>query len=329
MKGACEVLPDRRWTTESFDDQSKMSRWTDIVSRHMTEMDVGSERPEAFQASWRQFGLGPLDLNFINASPQHIRRTPVMVSRSASPTYELVFMKQGAMMVRYKTGDEFIPENDFALLRNAESYEFICKAASVAFTAHVSDAWVRQWLPSLEAFSELPSAARQAWGRPLAALFGTIDEAGLDDVVLPREVIADQIGALLGLMSATQGRMVGGHTASLLKRIRAILAERCHEPDLTPEDLAGDAGISRRHLHGLFAKAGSTFGRELIELRLRRAAGYLQDMRYSFLSVGEIAYRVGFNDSSHFARRFKARYGVSPSLFRSCPDSLHRQSSPS
>ena len=32
--------------------------------------------------------------------------------------------------------------------------------------------------------------------------------------------------------------------------------------------------------------------------------------------VTKIAYRVGFKDPSHFTRRFKARFGVSPNEYR-------------
>lgn len=322
MQNVREAPLDRRWTTDAFETHSRMSGWTEIVSRHMTEMDIGSERPDSYYASWRQFGLGALDLNFITAMPQHIRRTPVMVSRGGRASYELVFMKQGSMLVRYRSGDEFVTESDFALLRNAESYEFICPEKSVALTAHVNDDWVRRWLPSLESFSGLPPAVRQAWGRPLVAMFDTINEAGLDDIVLPRGVLADQIGALLGLMTATQGEALKSQHQAMLRRIRAILAERCHESDLDPESLARDVGISKRHLHGLFATAGSTFGRELIELRLMRAARQLRDARYRASSIGEIAYQVGFNDTSHFARRFRGRFGCSPSLYRSRQNDL-------
>ena len=36
----------------------------------------------------------------------------------------------------------------------------------------------------------------------------------------------------------------------------------------------------------------------------------------SFLSIKEIAHRVGLNDESHFVRDFKKAYGVPPSLYR-------------
>lgn len=49
-------------------------------------------------------------------------------------------------------------------------------------------------------------------------------------------------------------------------------------------------------------------------LRMERAKDLLES---SFLSVKEIAYRVGLNDESHFVRDFKSTYGSSPALYRS------------
>jgi AraC-like DNA-binding protein len=34
------------------------------------------------------------------------------------------------------------------------------------------------------------------------------------------------------------------------------------------------------------------------------------------LTICEIAYRRGFNDSAHFSRSFKDRFGLSPGLLR-------------
>jgi transcriptional regulator GlxA family with amidase domain len=54
--------------------------------------------------------------------------------------------------------------------------------------------------------------------------------------------------------------------------------------------------------------------RYLRQLRMERAKDLLES---SFLSVKEIAFRVGLNDESHFVRDFKSTYGYSPALYRS------------
>ena len=51
----------------------------------------------------------------------------------------------------------------------------------------------------------------------------------------------------------------------------------------------------------------------LRSLRMERARYLLET---SFLSVKEIAHRVGLNDESHFVRDFKTAYGMSPALYR-------------
>jgi transcriptional regulator GlxA family with amidase domain len=54
--------------------------------------------------------------------------------------------------------------------------------------------------------------------------------------------------------------------------------------------------------------------RYLRQLRMERAKDLLES---SFLSVKEIAFRVGLNDESHFVRDFKSTYGHSPAHYRS------------
>ena len=58
---------------------------------------------------------------------------------------------------------------------------------------------------------------------------------------------------------------------------------------------------------------GKGFREYLTELRLTDAASLL---RYSELSVTEIAYSVGFCESNYFSNVFKKQYGISPKDYR-------------
>lgn len=305
---------DRRWSTSSFDAPARMAGWNGIVAEHMTELNVTCEDPRSFAADWRQFALDPIELNFISAAPQLVRRTPQMVTRDGEPSYELVHMHRGSMVVREQGHEEFVAEGDFVLLRNAVPYEFECSESSMALTAHVTDSWLRQWLPDPHALRRVESQARMAWGGPLASLLLAISQRGLGDSALPRSVIADQVGSLLHLVAGGAVRQPSRGREATRRRVREVLARRFAEADLSPSDLAGDVGISLRYLHTLFADRGTTFGAELIEMRLQSAAGQLRANRSS--SVSEIAFATGFADSSHFARRFRQRFGTSPSDWR-------------
>jgi AraC family transcriptional regulator, positive regulator of tynA and feaB len=80
--------------------------------------------------------------------------------------------------------------------------------------------------------------------------------------------------------------------------------------------IAQDLGISSRYLHYLFAKSSTTFGRELIRLRVERARELLGDERFADTPIGDVASRCGFAEASHFARCFRASFGFSPSDYR-------------
>jgi AraC family transcriptional regulator, positive regulator of tynA and feaB len=67
---------------------------------------------------------------------------------------------------------------------------------------------------------------------------------------------------------------------------------------------------------GAFADAGTSFGATLMELRLNRARELLDDRRLVRVGIAEIAWRCGFREPSHFARRFRARYGAAPGDYR-------------
>jgi transcriptional regulator GlxA family with amidase domain len=98
-----------------------------------------------------------------------------------------------------------------------------------------------------------------------------------------------------------------------IERLKLDLPSRLRE-DLTAESLAEIAGVSLRTLQRIFRERFDTTPMSwLMEARLLEAARVI---RAGDDPVTKIAYRVGFKDPSHFTRRFKARFGVSPNEYR-------------
>jgi AraC-like DNA-binding protein len=97
-------------------------------------------------------------------------------------------------------------------------------------------------------------------------------------------------------------------------RIRRLIKERFADPDFGPPEAASATGISLRYLQKLFTQRGFTCTEFIYSLRLNQAARLLD--RRKLLSIDEpisaIAYACGFRDYTHFARRFRRRFGYSP-----------------
>ena len=66
----------------------------------------------------------------------------------------------------------------------------------------------------------------------------------------------------------------------------------------------------------LFEEAGTTFSAFALERRLDGARSMLRSSRYATWSITEIALESGFGDLSHFNRRFRRRFGMTPNEMR-------------
>jgi AraC-like DNA-binding protein len=312
-----ESARDACWSTDALAGPSTATRWAELLSANIAEMHVESpERRWSYSASWERVGLGPIDLNFLRASPQRVQRTRAMVQRQRSADYDLLYMQQGPADLIHCGSKLRVPEGSFVLLDNLEPYDLSFSDDSNCLTTHFDDRWLRKWIAHPHSLAAKPIAGDREWAAPLAATLRTIAAGGLHGAALPRSVIADQFGALLALMAGQGEQPASRHQADLLLRFQRAIRERFDDCDLDPAVLAAEMGVSKRHLHGVFAQGGTTFGTVLLETRLNHAAQLMRDPRFASYRVGDVAWACGFADPSHFARRFREKFGASPLEFR-------------
>jgi AraC family transcriptional regulator len=98
-----------------------------------------------------------------------------------------------------------------------------------------------------------------------------------------------------------------------LDRVCDILRES-HASALRLSDAAALVGVHPHHLTRTFsAFEGCTPGDYLLAVRLEAAGRMIIGRKES---LAQVALAAGFADQSHFARRFRAAYGVTPGEFR-------------
>jgi AraC family transcriptional regulator len=106
------------------------------------------------------------------------------------------------------------------------------------------------------------------------------------------------------------------HGNALVAEMRSAIDGRLDE-DVPLDELADVFGLSRRHVTRLFRQCtGMSIGEYRNRQRIETARRLLTE---STLSIGEIAWRTGFESGSALARAMRRTLGVSPSALRDPP----------
>jgi AraC-like DNA-binding protein len=107
------------------------------------------------------------------------------------------------------------------------------------------------------------------------------------------------------------------HTEQLFAKVCGIIRDGFTDPDLTPSQVAAEAGISLRYLQKLFTPRGTTCSHFIHSQRLDHAARLLhrRDLHREKLPLSEIALASGFRDYTFFSRKFRQRFGCVPGAY--------------
>jgi AraC-like DNA-binding protein len=110
-----------------------------------------------------------------------------------------------------------------------------------------------------------------------------------------------------------QRYLAGIREGTVVDRLRRILSQQL-SGDASPTKVAALLGMSSRSLQRRLQEHGTSYAQVLRDTRRDLAMSYLVQQQSS---ITEIAFLLGFEDASAFARAFRSWTGFTPSAFRS------------
>jgi AraC-like DNA-binding protein len=151
----------------------------------------------------------------------------------------------------------------------------------------------------------------------LRHLFRDAERLAADPAAAQLGVATTELVRALLLSAADDGRERRAALAgTLLDRVLQHARAHLTEPDLDAARLAAVHHVSVRQLYTLCARAGLSLEQWLIAERLEAARRVLARPVPHPPTIAAVAARCGFTDAGHFARRFRAAYGMSPREWR-------------
>jgi AraC-like DNA-binding protein len=248
-------------------------------------------------------GSPPMDLG---RDAYRSERTERDIRLVGADYYYAVFQVAGRSMMTQNDEAVHLAVGDVALIDAARP------AACYAGDSH----WLRLQLPRRSLLSHLgcePQGGLHARGETPAAhlLLDLVRYSDTPADSYMQLAVYDLVGALFARPDPLP---VSRHTDRLFARIRNVIRDGFADPDFGPRQVAAGAGVSLRYLQKLFTARGSTCSEFIYSLRLDHAARllYRRASLETSQRLSEIAYACGFRDYTHFARRFRHRFGYPP-----------------
>lgn len=278
------------------------------------------------------------DLPFQVVRCVHLK-APTTLQRHAHTFGELTLVRQGEAIhhVWLPNGHHFsypLREGSVFLVREGEEHTFELISQPFRVYNVLFDSAVECRAPSrpdggvpLYFLSGLPWEERY----PIEPLRHALVNERLDEMVsaLERELSAgDEVAyeaCLLNflLLSHTVARSLShphetvhySGPAHVLRLIDYLQQHSCNEGVISLEELAAQSGYSVRSLTAHFRQCtGESIVQFVQRLRVEKACYFLC---HTDMNITEIALSSGFNNLPYFNKVFRARYGMSPSAYRS------------
>jgi AraC-like DNA-binding protein len=304
----------QKFDTLSLAPGERLPFWNDLVDRVYSGTWVNTSKIDFAAEMWR-WKVG--DLNMIRP-----RSDPSQVGRAADISGDeehlvLHLQRWGRSRHCQDRHEAVLAPGDFVLLSTARPYVIDLPTAHEMLVVQFPRRLVENKVRGLdERIGTLVSGAGSG-GRVfhdfLLSLWRQGDQSHADPdwQAGVATVFADLMALAANVAPAGQPFTGSSH---LQERILALIEAQLGDPELRTATIAEELGISARTVQNAFAAMGTTPVGYICERRLERAAEMLVTNRA--VSVTEIAFDLGFNDSAYFARCFRQRFAMTPSAYR-------------
>lgn len=319
-KSLTRVANAVRFSTEGIHPRERLSYWREIATRGYVEHDVRLDDEFSFNGTIEISTLPGLVMASYESDGARIRRPEKYSARADGDDLLLTLQFSGVVHVSQDGRENLISDRMLYLLDPLRPFDVTLKGHNRNLTVKVPRANLEARVGLTADMTAIPIAPQSAISTLAMGFMELLpQQAGALDTVAGLKVAEqslDLVALAIAAHKGVEGAAISSPRAVARLRVKAIVERLLIEPGLKPERIATEAGISVRYANALLAEEGTSLERYLNERRLQRCRHGLEDPHQRHRSIGEIAYNWGFSDLAHFSRRFKARYGMTPTAFR-------------
>ncbi|MEV0623655.1 helix-turn-helix domain-containing protein [Nonomuraea sp. NPDC050404] len=306
-------------TTEHVEPADRIHYWEDYNRKALVGLSCTSYSEQGLLARQTNLELGGLRLAEIAGNAHVIERSPLTVRSTPKDSVFATLLLKGEAVFLHENGCLAATAGELVVYDTRRPYLFGFSSSMRQILVDVPRELFTQECVGGGLSGPMLFGRGTAHEGALVAALGSL----LGGLAAPHggHDPADAERAVLDLLRQLAEERTGGRPGPGAYRSQLIVAEdyidrHLHDPCLGAAQVAGIMGISVRHLARIFESTGTTPARHITERRLIRAHEELTGPRARATTIADVAHRWGFSSQAHFARLFRAKFGLTPSEAR-------------
>ncbi|MFA5041028.1 MAG: AraC family transcriptional regulator [Bdellovibrionales bacterium] len=305
-----------RASTEGLEGNKALSFWEDHLFSVGLRGKISLVNDTLFSAKAVYYKFGESRLYLYRMTPSLHERSQSDCTQNPSDVFSLSYVNKGAVVVKQNQKESLVNAGGCFLTYSGEPRSYNIVTPSEATSLLLPRALLQRWVPFPFDITAQPLLDLSPFGKALASTLAALSSPELKEISVPPDAIVEQICCLLALVAGPPKTVSTSYREALFYRLRHTLRTRCCDQGFNQTLLARAHNLSTRTVQTTFSSAGTSFGKELLDLRMRKARWFLDDLRYDKKSISEIAGFLGYRHPSHFITHFRQTYGHTPSEYR-------------
>jgi acetamidase/formamidase/AraC-like DNA-binding protein len=306
-----------RFTTESYPEVGRLRAWREALERLGLRSDTAHDTARSLHGTLKsQTSTGGFELTLLTS----VAQTLALKTDSTDSLTIVLHMDGDATLVAHGVRERvaisdivYASSREQACLSFASDFRaFVVRVPNMAINARLLTPF------SLRA-GRLPGEAGigHVFSGFLRSIAESVETLSVNEL-RPLELALGEflVASLAGHEREGSFSGLTPSQAAIFSRVCRTIEARLGDPEISLALIAKDERVSPRYLQKLFETVGQNFSTYLRSRRLERCRAELVDPRYEKVSISDICFRWGFNDSAHFSRVFREQYGASPRTFR-------------
>lgn len=299
--------------------KDRSAEWTKLISQTYFPLKLDFRGTARFRGRLSHRDLGAVALSRLTSDPVSYTRDGRHIREGRAADYLVTIPRRTPVEFRQLGRDVRCDPGGFIIERGDEPYRFRYDRPNDLFVLKVSKADLSARVSDPDRFCARVFDATQGTARVFTSMVSLAQnsDAALD--VTSQDALGRQLLEFLALTLSNASTDMADATSAVraahLARIKSFIRQNIKMQDLSPEVIATSCGISKRYLHDLYRSANTTVAQQVREYRLIAAQNDLTLCTQEHLAT--VAYRYGFADQAQFSRLFKARFGMTPSAYKS------------